>query len=200
MNMALSTASHHAVCQGKQGCRQRLHPGVMGHCLPLFIPAALEVRGQQALNPCPALTLCWAVSRFGHTSGAGYPRCDAQWYLSHLTRRLFFLLKTAIRIKIKSVQGESSISVKMFIKNIFALNLFTAKTPKISQSNCHYLLELFYGRKHLFQAASEGTSLCLVMTRAAPGLPAGGRVSSSRDWGMSVCLCLQEEGQRPPGW
>lgn len=69
--------------------------------------------------------------------------------LSHLTIHLFFLLKNAIitkkKKKIKLLQGKSSISVEMLIKNIFALNLFSAQR-RISQSKCHYLLELFHRR------------------------------------------------------
>jgi len=46
--------------------------------------------------------------------------------MSHLPIYLFLLLKNAIMTKIKLLQGKSSVSAKMLIKNASALKLLDA--------------------------------------------------------------------------
>lgn len=64
---------------GQAGMQAEAVPrGSRGNGLPLFLPAALETRGQRAVNPCPALPLAslrWAgrgvmPRAFAHTCRA----------------------------------------------------------------------------------------------------------------------------------
>lgn len=103
-------------------------------------------------------------------------------------------MKKAIMTKIKLLQGKSSILVKMFIKNIFDLNLSTAKRKKYLNSNVIICLNFSVEETSLPGSPEQDVSV-LGCGGSSTRVGCGWESEQQRGLRMSVSLCPQEKGQ-----